>query len=673
MSVASIDLAQMAALVRALESAAADVSSHRSSLRSGLEAVMLSAEELQRVDAVSTWIDSQLPGLRRRLALARHIEAQVPGFQGFVQLDESTVPTTTPAEAKERADRAAELIEEYGSGEDLPQELVDLLAENGTDPYFAYELALQVSPEEVADLVIDASNTRRSLVRNSSLSPDIEDVEKFDEQYEALLDGLGTTFGTATQGTGDHALPEGYATSWSDAITDENPETLGQASALGLVISRGSFSTPFLTTVATDVYDYERQVDTRDMWYNRAHSMSEGFGAIDPVHGDDEGAPTGYTEYYDPLAGIMAAVGRNPEAAHQLFGTGPTVTIEGGGKTATTNAFLEYVLVKRRWPVDDGAGSNAAIAAAITPFEGGDTISAAIATDAREIFDIKAAEVEEARENQNPFSEIGHLVLDGLGLIPLIGEPVDAINAVWYAAEGNTVDAALSGAALIPFLGWGATGGKWTRRALSADEIAILVSRGVDIDTLRSFDASIDLVARADGLPMPHLTFTDINAFNRAANVPHPNAIYEFRGMAWETDHLGRTRSVSGQMNLGDGGRNSTLTALIGNEGLPNDIGFHLVADSLGGPTNRLNVLPGNGKPYDGKVNLNQGQWASMERAIRKALRGESPGKVEIHIEPLYRTGNDTTRPDEFVVALDIDGTRVNYTWRNDAQPRGPR
>ncbi len=107
------------------------------------------------------------------------------------------------------------------------------------------------------------------------------------------------------------------------------------------------------------------------------------------MHGDDEGAPTGYTEYYDPLAGIMAAVGRNPEAAHSLFGTGPTVTIEGGGKTATTNAFLEYVLVKRRWPVDDGAGSNAAIAAAITPFEGGDTISAAIATDAREIFDIK--------------------------------------------------------------------------------------------------------------------------------------------------------------------------------------------------------------------------------------------------------------------------------------------
>ncbi|WP_456789698.1 DUF6571 family protein [Cellulomonas sp. P5_C5] len=669
MSIASIDLAQMAALVRALESASTDVSSHRSSLRSGLESVMLSAEELQRVDAVSTWIDAQLPGLRRRLALARHIEAQVPGFQGYVQLDESTVPTTTPAEAKERADRAAHLIEEYGSDEDLPQELVDLLAENGTDPYFAYQLALQVSPEEIADLVIDASNTRRSLVRNSSLSPDIEDVEKFDGQYEALLDGLGTTFGTATQGTGDHALPPGYATSWSDAITDESPETLGQASALGLVVSRGSFSTPFLTTLATDVYDYERQVDTRDMWYNRAHSMSEGYGAIDPVHGDEEGAPTGYTEYYDPLAGIMAAVGRNPEAAHQLFGTGPTVTIEGGGKSATTNAFLEYVLVQRRWPVDDGEGSNAAIAAAITPFEGGDTISAAIATDAREIFDIKAAEVEEARKNQNPFSDIGHLVLDGLGLIPVIGEPVDAINGIWYLAEGNTVDAALSGAALIPFLGWGSTGGKWTRRALRADEIAILVDRGIDIDKLRSFDATLDLVARADGLPMPHLTFTDLKAFNRAANAPHPNAIYEFKGMAWETDHLGRTRSVSGTVNLGDGGRNSRLTRLIGNEGLPTDIGFHLIADSLGGATNRLNVLPGNGKPYDGLVNLNQGQWASMETSLRNALSGQTPGKVEIHVEPQYRPGNTSTRPDEFSVKVNIDGEILTYKWSNDAQP----
>lgn len=670
MSIASIDLRQLDAMVRAMETASSDVSSHRSSLKYGLENVMLYAEELNRLDGVQSWVDGQLPGLRRRLALARFIESQVPGFQNFVQLDEAKLPTATPQEAQARADRAADLIDDYDDG-DLPQELVDLLNANATDPYFAHQLATRLSPEQVADLVIKASSTRRVMAEQSGMSSDISDIEAFDDDYEAVLTGLGVTFGTATQGTGDLALPPGYAQRWSAAITEEYPKVLGQASALGLVISRGTFSAPFLETVASDVYDYERSYDTRDMWYDRSHGLGDGFGAIDPVQGDDEGAPTGYTETYDPLAGIMAAVGRSPEAAQWLFSTGDTVHIEGGGKSADVNAFLNYVLAERRWPVDDGAGSNAAIAAAITPFEGGSTISASIATDTREVIDVMAAEIEERRKNANPVSDIGHMVLDGLGLIPFIGEGADAINAVWYAAEGNVIDAGLSSASMIPFLGWGAVGGKWTRRALKAEEIAELIDHGVDVDKLLSLDATLSVVARADGVPIPHLKFDNMDAFNRAANAPHPNAIYEFNGMAWETDALGRTNSVSGSMKLGDGGRNSTLTATIGNEGLPNDIGFHLVADSLGGPTNRLNVLPGNGKPYAGKVNLNQGDWARMERKIRAALRGEAPGNVEIHIQPMYRDTNGTARPDRFLVDLKIDGETFKYNWTNDAQPRG--
>jgi hypothetical protein len=58
-----------------------------------------------------------------------------------------------------------------------------------------------------------------------------------------------------------------------------------------------------------------------------------------------------------------------------------------------------------------------------------------------------------------------------------------------------------------------------------------------------------------------------------------------------------------------------------------------------------------------------------MERKIRSALRGETPGNVQIHIEPMYKTGNETTRPDDFVVELNIDGEIFEYTWRNDAQP----
>ena len=53
-----------------------------------------------------------------------------------------------------------------------------------------------------------------------------------------------------------------------------------------------------------------------------------------------------------------------------------------------------------------------------------------------------------------------HTALDLLGLIPVVGEGFDAINAAIYAAEGDKVGYALSMAAMIPFAGWFATGAK---------------------------------------------------------------------------------------------------------------------------------------------------------------------------------------------------------------------
>ena len=57
-------------------------------------------------------------------------------------------------------------------------------------------------------------------------------------------------------------------------------------------------------------------------------------------------------------------------------------------------------------------------------------------------------------------SEIVHGVLDVAGLVPGFGEPADGINALFYAAEGDHVNAALSAAAMIPFAGVATTAGK---------------------------------------------------------------------------------------------------------------------------------------------------------------------------------------------------------------------
>lgn len=80
-------------------------------------------------------------------------------------------------------------------------------------------------------------------------------------------------------------------------------------------------------------------------------------------------------------------------------------------------------------------------------------------------------------------STIGHTALDVAGLVPGLGEIADGINAVWYLAEGNYTDAALSAAGMIPFGGWGATAAKWGNRGYDA-------MRGADnVPTPRTPDA----------------------------------------------------------------------------------------------------------------------------------------------------------------------------------------
>ena len=57
-----------------------------------------------------------------------------------------------------------------------------------------------------------------------------------------------------------------------------------------------------------------------------------------------------------------------------------------------------------------------------------------------------------------------HTSLDVVGLVPVLGEPADAVNAAWYAAEGDLLNAGLSAAALFPLGGQAATGGKLAKK-----------------------------------------------------------------------------------------------------------------------------------------------------------------------------------------------------------------
>jgi RHS repeat-associated protein len=69
------------------------------------------------------------------------------------------------------------------------------------------------------------------------------------------------------------------------------------------------------------------------------------------------------------------------------------------------------------------------------------------------------------------WSDIGHAALDVVGLVPVVGEVADVANGIWYTAEGNYVDAALSFTSAIPLAGYGATAvkaGKYGKAGVDA-------------------------------------------------------------------------------------------------------------------------------------------------------------------------------------------------------------
>jgi putative RNase toxin 30 of polymorphic toxin system len=110
---------------------------------------------------------------------------------------------------------------------------------------------------------------------------------------------------------------------------------------------------------------------------------------------------------------------------------------------------------------DDGDGTHA-------PDEFGSTAAAldAAARDGGLPWGAQQAAPEE--DDRGWLSTLGHGALDVIGLVPVVGEVADGANAAWYAAEGDYLNASLSAAAMVPFLGWAATGGKFAVKGYKA-------------------------------------------------------------------------------------------------------------------------------------------------------------------------------------------------------------
>ena len=131
------------------------------------------------------------------------------------------------------------------------------------------------------------------------------------------------------------------------------------------------------------------------------------------------------------------------------------------------------------------------------------------AAAARAAFCGTAAHMGESKTQGVDLAAIGHGALDLLGFIPGIGAAADVANGLWYAAEGNYVDAAASFLSAVPGVGDAFGGANAARKAvksgLSAFEAATSpkivgnVIKGNTAGTIRAVerpDKTVDLVLK---------------------------------------------------------------------------------------------------------------------------------------------------------------------------------
>ena len=162
----------------------------------------------------------------------------------------------------------------------------------------------------------------------------------------------------------------------------------------------------------------------------------------------------------------------------RLFTGGETTTISAGGKDVAVDKEL-WDFIHNRGELDDDTvqAFMDAVTSAIgsAPAAGESAFQPLLANDIKTIGQALQDEAQKAEDEAGPWwAQIGHGFLDLVGMIPVIGEPADFVNGLWYYAGGDVINGSLSMGAVIPFAGWAVSGGKWVRRGLEVEELAKL-------------------------------------------------------------------------------------------------------------------------------------------------------------------------------------------------------
>ena len=124
-------------------------------------------------------------------------------------------------------------------------------------------------------------------------------------------------------------------------------------------------------------------------------------------------------------------------------------------------------------------------------------------------------------------------------------------------------------------------------------------------------------------------------------------------GHTYVTDGSGRVKEVTGNLSPNKMDRNEYQQGCAGRSGCAGDDGGHLIASSLGGAGDRINIVPQ-------ASTLNRQDWKVMENFFRSEL--EAGKTVNVKIDVGYPASGGV-RPSEFRVLATINGVTVPFRF----------
>lgn len=214
-----------------------------------------------------------------------------------------------------------------------------------------------------------------------------------------------------------------------------------------------------------------------------------------------------------------------------------------------------------------------------------------------------------------------------------------ALFGVLTAGEGTAITKALQKSGDLV---------KLAKTAVEGSPEAAKLTKELEIAALNNPHVAAAISNRSDISQVKRVDAGSKGNWSKTANGKlDPNTGYVLdNGHAYVTDAEGKVKEVVGELKdikMDRNGHQQCVTGKCGNAG---DEGGHLIASSLGGAGDRINIVPQ-------EKMLNRNDWRNMEKYFTQQLKD---GKtVNVKIDVGYPAGGGA-RPNQFTVIADIGG-----------------